>query len=264
MFRSSWLALVGLVTLAVAACGSSSADIDAAPAADAPPIVYTCLTQPDAGSAPATISVTGTVKQGLTTMSASSGAVVKFFQTDETTVIDSFTTGADGNYTISLPTGGLPLAAVGQFSHATDSTGTFVNEWVYTGEPIYADLANLDGLLLDTAELQSPLVTAYFGSSWDNTKSVAVVLAVDCNGTIAQGAQITISPAPASVVYADADGLPDHSLTQTSASGVVYVWNIPIGASKTATVSGTVGSMALRTHPFGVHPGEISLTLIRP
>lgn len=64
-------------------------------------------------------------------------------------------------------------------------------------------------------------------------------MVLDCSGLPVPGVTVAISPAPVRTIYTDESGNPSASLTKTSASGLVYGLDVPMGmVSVTATAAG--------------------------
>jgi hypothetical protein len=246
--RAWWL----VATIVFAACGQDSGP-DPNPVTPAP----------DAHPAPKSLTISGTLTEGLNRTPTKDGKVT-VLQADEVTVVGTpVTTDANGNYSITLTTTGEALNVVGRFAKPAGSS--YVTEWLYPGEAVDHDLTMIDGVFLKPADLDTFAIL--FTGPYDSQSGLVAILVVDSTGKPAAGATVTISPAPDSMRYANDMGNPDASFHSTSSKGIVYAWNVPIaGAGNTAvvTVSGMLGAAPLKTHTLKAHRGEISLTLLKP
>jgi hypothetical protein len=81
--------------------------------------------------------------------------------------------------------------------------------------------------MLDAATLD--LLALVAGLSQDSGSGFLTVLLVDCTEAATEGATLSLTPSVGQIIYADAAGTPDASLTTTSASGVAFVFNATPG-----------------------------------
>lgn len=230
---------------------------DAPPAPDARPGNLSCADRDGGVATPDMITITGRVRQGL--INATNAANVKIEllpASEQPPALVTTTTGADGRFTLTIPTGGQPVDGVGRFTK-----DGFINEWFYPGEPLARSYSGLEGLMGRTSDLDNPLIGLVFGTSYDAQKGLVAVLVLDCDNTPIEGATVTLDPPGEKVLYADGSGFPSPLQLQTSRAGAVFGWNMPVG---TIQISGSVGGRALKAHSFKTHQGEISLTLLTP
>jgi hypothetical protein len=233
--------------------------IDATPA-DAPPPDFSCVGAGPATSAPNPVTLKGIVHDG-----ASSTPLqmvnLDFLMPDETTVIGSTQTLANGRFTLALPTGGNPLPGVGRLSLTS-----YVDFWLYPAEPLYRDLLRIPAVMLTPGELQLAALFDFNGATYDDTKGVVVVQVVDCANRPLAGATVTITPASGIGLYGDDSGTPSSSQLTTSTVGLYEILNVDPTA--TFSASGTVGTApVIQLHGAAavpVHAGQMTATIIHP
>src|SRR5205807_7331466 len=129
MTRSAVRSLaLSLAALLGTACGKSG------PTAPAGPGPYDCLGQALPTTAPSAITVQGTVKSNVLAPSPLAGATVQAFQTGNATALATATSGAQGNYSVTLSTGGTPLDGYVRVSKAS-----YLDTYGYPPAPLAAD-----------------------------------------------------------------------------------------------------------------------------
>ena len=121
---------------ALAACGGSSSKTP----------------MPDAPSAPAMITISGTAtSRSLSGTTPVSGAMVGAFKSDDTMVAMT-TTDASGNYSLTVPTGGVALDG-----YVKASMSGYLDTYLYAPAPLTADfsMASINMLTPDNFNLLS-------------------------------------------------------------------------------------------------------------
>lgn len=232
------LALLGLV-----ACGGSGGGDDDTP--DGP------------SNVPATITITGAAQEiSAGGTGPEEGVLVEAFSNDdETTVITSATTDAQGNYTLTVTTNGEALDG---FLKATKSG--LMDTYLYPPEPLGE---NFDGASINMVTPQTFGFLAggvFCDANQDSAKGTIAVLVYDAADAPVAGATISSSPAATSDCYNGNSDLPDGNATATAADGIGYLFNVT-GA---ATVSATATGLTLRSHAVKARAGTLTTTLIRP
>src|SRR5262249_39278689 len=101
----------------------------------------------------------------------------------------------------------------------------------------------------------------FAGVTYNSEDGTVIVAVLDCAGHAIEGAKITADPAPAKIVYADADGLPSTSQTSTGGRGLVYLMGANPG---TITVSGTSEGRALKPTSFKARANVLTVSFMHP
>lgn len=231
------LSLFGLV-----ACGGGG-DGDDAPTPDSPPAAQMITLS---GTAQ-TISIGGT--------DPAEGVLVEAFRNSaDTTVVTSATTDAQGNYTLTVETGGVALDG---FIKATKSG--LVDTYLYPDKPLGEDFdrASVNMVSSNTLEL---LANTLCRADQDAAKGVIAALVFDAADVEVAGATISASPAPTDTCYNGSNGLPDNNATATAVDGIGYMFNI----TGDVTVSTTVTGVTYPSHKVIARGGALTTTLYRP
>jgi hypothetical protein len=234
---------LGLVLLA-AACGDDSSG---------PGSGFECLGAALPTTAPATVTVSGQIKQNALAQTALSGAVVVASRTG-TDTLAADTSDTPGFYSLSIATGGTPVDG---FIRVTKSG--FLPTYAYPSRPLAANLANNNVLAITNTEF-GILATTVDESQAAGNGFIGVVVK-DCNGTPLAGATVQTSPAGADPVHYNFGGAPSSTATATAADGVAYVFNVAAG---NVTVMATASGHTLRQHVVNARADVITLTEIQP
>ncbi|MBA2539972.1 MAG: hypothetical protein H0V17_10085 [Deltaproteobacteria bacterium] len=224
----------------LAACSGSTSDTPDAPV-----------------NVPQTILISGTAEeQDSGGGGPLEGVLVEAFtNADESTVITSATTDAQGNYTLTVTTNGAPLDG---FLKATKSG--LITTFLYPPEPLAADFdrASINMLSPDTFDLvQGGLLC---DANQDPAKGTIAMLVYDANDAPVAGATISSSPAASSVCYNGNSGLPSDSATATADDGIGLMFNV----TGDVTVSATAPGQTFRSHSVKARAATFTTTLVRP
>jgi len=196
---------------------AGSAGPDGARPDGAPAFVPTC---PVRSTAPDPLTLSGQVISGLTGQpeadvefeisTVAAGAVVTTASSD----------GA-GNFTVRIPTGGVPVQTRIKVSKPGLLTGYDEGNQPYDRDEIG---------IVEFTGTQADLDMAYAaaGLTEDPSRGSVVLVIVDCATTPIAGASVTSSPA-SRAVYADTSQRPYGTLAATTSSGVVYLLDAPTG-----------------------------------
>lgn len=257
--------------LALAACGSENATVDAAIIPDA--------SEPDAGidafeydlscsgnSAPTTavgqITVSGVVtKAGLAGSLPVEGATLKVCKngapdcTGANQLGTDATSAANGSWSIGpFETSSMPVDAyTAMTAKGVRTTHT------YAPSPVVADLANIPVIGFDPALLQF-LATAC--PQDDNTNGIVVLRVADCKDTsIAESANVTVSVKQGGTEVTGTSVV-DLGALNPAAAGTFMVCNVP--ASAATEVNATYKTTTFRAHTLGVVAGATSNTIVLP
>jgi len=215
--------------LLLVACGDSTpAAPDATPDAatpDAPPVDprydLSCATVPWPTTAPDPITLSGTVGDFSTALGTGvAGALVESIRPSDDTVVGSATTDAMARYTLTLATGGQ---AIERYTRITRDGQ--VTSYEYPPFALFRDFQGIYLWTMPPAGRDSMAAMAQV--TLDPTKGIVGIEIADCIGLSIAGATVT-SPS-GTVVYNDDRGFPDPSLTATSVSGQVMIWNVDPG-----------------------------------
>ena len=245
--------------------------IDAAPPTDARPADVSCVNDALPTEAPDPVTVDGNVF----TIDMLEPAPVQNAQVEAHAAaddpmdpaLDMDNTDADGLFSITAATGGVPSDA---YLYATKNG--FLPTRLYPPLPVASDIP-MAPIPLVTNDLLSTLGLFTGGIDQDRLKGVMLLIVADCADQPAAGATVSLSPGGGDIIYASAMGLPDTDRTTTSDSGLVFVFNAPTGD---VTVDAEVGGESLYEHvvhvvgsedtgdPADPYDGEITATAIQP
>ena len=178
------------------------------------------------------------------------GVVVAFYKSsDETTALAMQTTDATGAYSFMIPTGGT---AVDGFVEA--SISGYATNYLYPEAALTADFA-ADVSLINSTNFG--LLGAVTGQSTAKGFITAVIL--DASDAVVVGATVTSSPA-ATYKYTASGGIPSGT-SGTTADGVGYFINAPVGA---ITISATKTGTTFQSVTLKAHPNSLTTTTITP
>jgi hypothetical protein len=212
---------------------------------------YACLGDPLPTTAPATITVTGTVTQGVISPAAGGDAAVTAYRTGNATPLATTTTAANGTFTLTISTGGTPVDGYLQIT----KTG-YITTFAYPPAPLAAN-ATESAIIVTTTEFGGLSQAA--GVTQDPTKGFIALVVENCDGAAIAGA--TVSSTPAGTYKYNADGLPSSTATVTAADGIAYIFNVTAGD---AVVSANGGGHTLRSHTVAANTTGIVLTAVTP
>ena len=230
-----------LVLTATAACGDSSG----------PAPGFECLGAPIPTTAPATVTVSGQIRQNALAPTALGGAVIDAFRTGNPTALATATSNTPGFYTLSISTGGAPVDGYLRVTHSGQ-----VDTYAYPSRPLFMDLTT--NVLMPTAN-----ELAFLGQAVGVTQTAGNgfigVIVKDCDGATLAGAQVFTTPA--GTVRYNSGPTPSSTATSTSSDGVAYVFNVPAG---NAIVQANAGGNVLRSHTVNARANVVTLTEIQP
>jgi hypothetical protein len=224
MRATTALTLVALI----AACKSSTGPVKPGP--------YACEGQALPTAAPSTITVSGTVTEF--GASGVAGARVDAFKTGAGSSIDSATTDAQGNFTLTVPTGGVPLDGFVKAS----KTG-YIDTYAYPSAPLPANTAITLTVVTPT---EFSFLAAAAGVTPTAGKGSIAIRPVDCTAAVVSGA--TVSTSPSSTPYSDG-------------SGDFFEFNLAPG---TVSVSASYQGHTFRSHPVVAVADAVTITIIAP
>jgi hypothetical protein len=244
--RQTHLTLSVLLVL-VAACGGDSKS-----------------TTPDGSSNPpgdstsTPISVTGTtIERTLTGMAVVSGATIAAYRNgDDATPVATTTSGADGSFTLSVPSDGGPLNG-----YLKTTKAEFKDAYLYPPAPITANIAAPVNMIKPAT--WDTLVSFAIGQGAQQAGkgliALVVVSGLTAESTPVAGATVTSSPA-STVRYNN--GLFPNGTTATAADGIAFLFNV--ASDVAVTVSATKTGSTFTSHSVKAWPDQFTTTLVTP
>ena len=229
--------------------------IDAMPDYDATPPELGCLGLPIPGNAPNPLTIAGTAFEftinGQTPLQ--NVKVDARLVSDDSIIAGPETTPANGTFSISAPSGGVPIDGYFVATHAQK-----FDTLLYPPTPVYQDSNSVVVAMFDQ---QLVSLLGLLGFSQDSsTNGVITMLVLDCDGNPVSGATVSSNPPAATVAYASGM-LPDSSATATDSSGIAFLFNVPVG---TVTVDAEVGGQSLREHDVETLTMTLTTTIVVP
>jgi hypothetical protein len=163
---------------------------------------------------------------------------------------------ANGSFSVSVPSAGMPTVTIIYLEKASLlSTLMTPDQPVDTNVPLGA-----------TAFVSSQAATTGLyntgGVARDTARGTIVAHIRDCSGVGIAGATLSVTPAPAKIVYADASGVADAALTATTTQGGAWALNVGVGPVLiTAQKAGTT----FARHRIDIVAGDtFTFTPVRP
>lgn len=224
--------------------GGGDPTIDAPGVMDAPP-----------SNVPAMIMLKGkTTERGISGESNTAQVALAVYKvTDETTPIATATSDAQGNYTLMVPTGGVPLDGFIKASKAT-----YLDIYLYPAAMWIAD--DTDGSINMMTPSNRDLLNNFASGGQMSNKGLVGLAVFDSAGMPVSGATFTSMPMAGATKYLGGSGLPDANATMTSSEGVGFLFN----ADETVTVGANKAGMSFRTHVVKARPGTFTTTSVAP
>jgi hypothetical protein len=272
--RASFAAVTAL---GLVACGSEKAKpdapviidapidskpIDAPP--DSPAVDLSCAGMPLPTTADDPVHAAGTTNQiTLSGPSALGMATVRTFKVGTTQPINTVVSDAAGAYTTgNLVTGGTPLNAYLEGSHADVMTTKFRTTYVFPPQPVNKSVPNVPILIASTDTFTQ--LSGFAGATQDDTANGALLVAVtDCANNPVTGATLTAKQGAT-----DVGSIFDLGSLSPMAAGLFFVFNVPDGATD---VNASLGGTSFLGHSViafkkgaAVTNGSITTTIVRP
>jgi hypothetical protein len=206
-------------------------------------------------TAPATLNLGGFVGQtDLSGTSGVAGANVEFFASSGGAALATTTTASNGAFSVSVPSGGVPLDG---YFHVSDNS-VHVDTYWYPPVPFYEDSSTLPIALFTTATLG--LLEFYSSATHQPGTGRNGLEVVDCARIPISGATVTSTPAAGKTVYI-VDGFPIPTASATDFTGTAFLFNLPAGQ---VTLGGTLGSTTLRSHSIEVRQDVVTESSVVP
>jgi Collagen triple helix repeat (20 copies) len=145
------------------------------------------------------------------------GVTVEFHRKSDNVVLGTTTTDSNGNYTLSIPSGGVPID--GYLNLSAPGTSEFRAYW---SKPLTGPTSS-SPFVITTSALN--MVYSLLQQSPQPGTGTLVVSIADCAGVPVTGATLSVQPNSGSVIDSGASGLPgsDWVLNQPSGSATVSV-----------------------------------------
>ena len=209
----------------------------------------------DAPMAPAMITISGTAtSRSIGGSQPVAGAIVGAYKSsDEATPVAMATTDAQGNFTITVMTGGVALDG---FLKATKAG--MATTYLYAPDPIAMDTTMVPINMVTTGNYGT-LYTLTQTQEQANTGVIALIVQDAAKMPVA-GATMTSTPA-GTYKYNGANGLPSNNATMTAADGTAYFLNAPLGA---VTVGANKAGTTFKSHGVKVFASSLTTTLVVP
>ncbi|MGE0399584.1 MAG: hypothetical protein AB7T06_22910 [Kofleriaceae bacterium] len=243
--------------LFLAACSGGGGDpmnsVDGGETPDAPPPQMVMDAPPT--NVPSMITIKGTTtERGLSGTTNVAQVVIAVYKvTDEATPIAMTTSDAMGNFTLTVPTGGVPLDG---FVKATKAS--YLDLYLYPPAAWIAD--DMDAGINMMTPGNRDLLNSFASGGQMANKGMVGIAVFDASGMPVSGATFTSAPAAGATKYMGGSGLPDANATMTSSEGVGFLFN----TDETVLVSANKAGMTFHAHTIKARPGTFTTTSVAP
>lgn len=231
--------------------GEMTGDDGVDPTPDAPEMVMDA----PPSNIPAMIMIKGkTDERGISgTTNVAQVMLAVYKVTDEATPIATGTSDAQGNYTLMIPTGGMPIDG---YIKATKAS--YLDIYLYPPAAWVAD--DMDAGINMMTPGNRDLLNSFASGGQMANKGMVGLAVFDSAGMPVAGATFTSAPAAGATKYMGGSGLPDANATKTAADGVGFLFN----AEEMVTVSASKSGMTFHPHVIKARPGTFTTTSIAP
>lgn len=204
---------------------------------------------------PSMITIKGkTTERGLSgTSNVAQVAIAVYKVTDEATPIAMTTSDAMGNFTLTVPTGGVPIDG---FVKATKAS--YLDLYLYPPAAWIAD--DMDAGINMMTPGNRDLLNSFASGGQMANKGMVGLAVFDSSGMPVSGATFTSAPAAGATKYMGGSGLPDANATMTSSEGVGFLFN----TEETVLVSANKSGMTFHAHTVKARPGTFTTTSVAP
>jgi len=238
--------------IVVAACGGSSdkpngdvdaaTNIDAKVFLDAPPIV------------PQMITISGkTSERSISGETDVTGVTMSIFaNSNESTAIATAMSNAQGNYTMMVPTNGMPIDG-----YLVASKAGYVDVFMYPSSPFIAN--DMEAHVNMMTQSNKDFLNSLASGGQMAGKGMIGLQVRDASGPVA-GATVTSMPASGAYRYNGSNGLPSGTATTTSSDGVAFMFNVPSGP---ITVTATKAGMTFKAHVVKARADKFTTTSVQ-
>lgn len=216
------------------------------------------MTSIDARPVPATITIKGQAKA----YTASNGTepregvlIAAYRHEDENTIVAQATSGPDGNYEITIETGGVALD--GYFKGTLAGS---MDTYLYPPWPVAQDFEGATIAML-TPDIFELLANTFCGANQPMTGKAAIT-AVVLDSALHAVPGATVGSAPAATKYCyNEGGYPNRTATATADDGTAYFLNLPPGK---VTVNAMLAGSTYKTHSVLARADVFTTTLFQP
>lgn len=201
------------------------------------------------------VTISGMVvkRDGVNSYPAPEVTIEAYSSSDPSTPVVTGTVDAASNFTVAIPTGGVPVDG---YLKAT-LTG-YLDTYEYPPHALATDLhASIQVPTTNTTDLLSG---TFCGSSQDYANGIVALSVNDASGNPLAGATITSDPAPLKYCY-NLNGYPNKTATVTDVDGIAYLINVPAGK---VTINGNKSGTTFRTHVVNAQANTMTLTQVAP
>lgn len=227
---------------------------DTGPDADASnPLDLSCENVPFPTSVPDPVTVSGQV-----TDNGTSGLVanLEVHRADDDSLIDSVATGADGAYSLTVPTGGVPTAVYFRIT----ATG-HVETYRYFGYPLTANTTSPQRIWTSTA---FQAYASKGGVAPTAGKGVAYLIARDCAlKKVGAGVVYTTTPTPQKLAYEEGAQCDTPNLQATASTQCSYAMSFELTPGMLA-VDATLGSTGFRAQNVKIAADAMTWVVLQP
>jgi hypothetical protein len=249
-----------LLVLLVAACGGSDNKTTADAAADAPGVIIDASA--DAPPAPAMITISGAaVERTATGSTPVAGVTIAGYRnSDDATPVATTTSDADGNYSLTVSTGGVALDG---YLKAT-KTG-LKDTYLYPPAPLAADVSAPINMIAPGTLTLLNAVAQGGQQAGNGLIAMVVVSGATADSTPVEGATVSVTPSTNDTRYRYSDpesGLPSPMVMATADDGTAFLFNVP--PSVNVVVSAAKAGSTFTSHGLKAWPDQFTTTLVTP
>lgn len=206
-------------------------------------------------NAPAMVMVTGTAEEITATgRTPQADVMIAAYKEGDQTPLAMTMSGADGTYTLTIPTGGVALDG-----YLLAKKSGLKDTYLYPPAVITADIPNAPVLLLSPTTFG--IAPTLARATQDDGKGFIAMMVVDATQAPVGGATISVTPMGAGEIrYNNQDGLPNEDPVLTHTDGIAYVFNANTGD---LTVGATKSGSTFTAHRVNARPDQLTTTLIQ-
>lgn len=225
--------------------------IDGAP--DAPGPDLACLGQPPPTTAPDPLPVEGKLFAVENyEVAPVDGATVVLRRRGTDAVLAQATTAADGGFTMSVASGGVPVD--GTFTVAAAGYRT---TRIDPGDPLSG---GENALMLVAGDAELARWYAAAGAIYTPGSPTLLTAAVDCAHDTLDGSTIAVAPAAATVTYYDATTKQWDAALASSTNG----FSLVTGPASAVSVTARLGATSLPPHDITVQANALTIAVLTP
>jgi hypothetical protein len=204
---------------------------------------------------PAMVMIKGkTDERGISgTSNVAQVALAVYKVTDEATPIAMGMSDAQGNYTLMIPTGGVPVDG---YIKATKAS--YLDIYLYPPVAWVAD--DMDAGINMMTPGNRDLLNSFASGGQMANKGMVGMAVFDSAGMPVANATFTSAPMAGATKYMGGSGLPDANAMKTAADGVGFLFN----ADETVIVGASKSGMTFHPHTVKARAGTFTTTSVAP